>query len=322
MTHSTKKTPAPASGQSEAWASLAQKLSNALATLEDNEFMCLSVNGSDRYVRFSLEWIFGMRVETTSNIFLDKQEQLDDKQVANLIAAGWNPPTWSPTDPVDLLMNDVVIPDDETDPCPNYFKDFNSPVSFDAVAALAVHTFTEVLGVDQPALLEYFAYDQDDEPIEFPDFGLKFDEREMEDDDLSQQLLEAIRGAIGDSSLECDDDGDIGVRFGSALVFVRMNHNNMFVSIFSQILTDVQESPTVLSRLNEINSNEIMMRVFYSDNTIYGVADIPAVPFVDTHVAEAFGYFCDAADRMGNMLKAEFGGQTEFEENSQSNMLH
>lgn len=49
--------------------------------------MCLSVNGSDRYVMFSLEWAFGMRVETTSNTFLGEQEQLDDKQIARLIGA-------------------------------------------------------------------------------------------------------------------------------------------------------------------------------------------------------------------------------------------
>ena len=64
------------------------------------------------------------------------------------------------------------------------------------------------------------------------------------------------------------------------------------------------------------------MRVFYRDSAIFAVVDISALPFVDEHVADAFGYFCDVADRVGNMLKAEFGGQTEFEENSQSNMLH
>lgn len=287
--------------------------------------MCLSVNGSDRYVMFSLEWAFGMRVETTSNTFLGEQEQLDDKQIARLIAAGWGTPTWSPDDPMpDFLMNDVVIPDDDTDPCPNYFLDLTSPVSFEAVASLAVCTFTEVLGVDHPELLEYFAFDQDDVPIEFPELGLKFEELDEDSDpeDLPELLLETIRDTIGDNSLECDEDGDIGIRYGNALVFVRLNHDNMFVSIFSQILADVRESTAVLSRLNEINSNEIMLRVFYRDGVIYGVADIPAVPFVDTHVAEAFGYFCDAADRMGNLLKAEFGGHMAFEENIQSSMLH
>lgn len=324
MTHPTKSTPTPISGLSEAWSTFAQTLVTVLAKLQGDEFICLSVKDSDRYVRFSLEYEFGMRVETTSNTFLDEQEHLTDSQIANLIAAGWNPPTWSPADPVNLLMDDVEIPEGDADPCPNYFVDLTSPVSFDAVAALAVRTFTEVLGVEHPALLEYFAFDRDDVPIEFPELGLKFEELDEDSDpeDLPELLLEAIRDTIGDSSLEFDDDGDIGVRYGSALVFARPNHDNMFVSIFCQILTDVRESTAVLSRLNEINSNEIMLRVFYRDGVIYGVADIPALPFVDTHVAEAFGYFCDAADRMGNMLKAEFGGQTEFEENIQSTMLH
>ena len=44
--------------------------------------------------------------------------------------------------------------------------------------------------------------------------------------------------------------------------------------------------------------------------------------WLHTHVAQAFGYFCDAVDRMGTMLKAEFGGDTAFENHNQSSMLH
>lgn len=322
MPQPPKITPAQTSEHSGAWSAFAQKLGAVLAKLQEDELMCLSVKGSDRYVRFSLEFEFGMRVETTSNTFLDKQEHLDDKQIDSLIAAGWNPPTWSPAAPVDILMNGVVIPEDDADPCPNYFMDLTSPVAFEAVASLAVRTFTKILGVNNPALLEYFAFDQDDEPIQFHELGLKFDERKLEDEDLSLQLLETLRDTVGDSSLEFEEDGDIGVRYGSALVFARMNHESMYVNIFSRILTDVRESPAVLSRLNDINANEVMLRVFYRDSAIFAVVDISALPFVDTHVADAFGYFCDIADRIGNMLKAEFGGQTEFEENSQSNMLH
>jgi hypothetical protein len=65
-----------------------------------------------------------------------------------------------------------------------------------------------------------------------------------------------------------------------------------------------------------------MVRVFYNDGVIYALADIPALPFVGIHIAEAFGYFCDAADRLGVLLKAEFGGDTNIKENIQSNMLH
>ena len=92
--------------------------------------------------------------------------------------------------------------------------------------------------------------------------------------------------------------------------------------IFTQLLTDVRENPAIYARLNDINSQEIMLRVFYRDGVIFAVADLPVLPFVGSHVAEAFGYFCDAADRLGIQLKALFGGETAFEDSVQSNMLH
>ena len=93
------------------------------------------------------------------------------------------------------------------------------------------------------------------------------------------------------------------MRYLSALSFVRLTLDGLFVGIFSQLLTEVRENPSRLIRLNDINSNEIMLRVFYKDGVIYAVADVSALPFVGIHVAEAFGYFCEAADRLGIRLK-------------------
>jgi hypothetical protein len=315
MTVPAKNKPTPTSELPETWTTFAQKLAAVLAKLEEDDYLCLSVKGSDRYVRFFMEGEFGMRVETPSNVFLEEQEQLDDNQIANLVAADWCAPT---------VTLDDLIDDDESDGSPNFFLDLNSPVSFEAVAALTVRTLSEILGVPSPEQLEYYAYDEEDEPIEFPELGLQLEESE-EDGDLeviSQQLLETLRETIGVSDLEFDEDGDIGVRYRSALSFVRMNHDGLFVGMFAQLLTDVPENPDIFSRLNDINSNEIMVRVFYKEGVVYAVVDIPALPFVGTHVAEAFGYFCDAADRLGVLLQKEFGGETAFEEYTQSSMLH
>jgi hypothetical protein len=323
MTKPAKNKPAQTSEPSHAWKAFAQKLAIVLTKLNEDEFMCLSVKGSDRYVRFSLEWVFGIRVETTSNAFLGEHEQLDEKQIASLIAGGWSVPTWNPNVPFpDFMIADVPISDDETDPCPNYFVDLNHPVSFDAVASLTVRTFTEILGVAHPELLEYFAFDEDEVPIEFPELGLDFEELVAvgDDQDLSRQLQETIRGITGIPDLENEEDGVIGIRSGSALVFVWVSHEGQFVSFSSQIVTDVQESTAIFSRLNDINANEVMLRVYYGDGLIYAAANIPTLPFVGAHVAEAFGYFCDAADRLGVLLQKEFGGITAFD--IQSTMLH
>ena len=244
MTKPAKKKHTSSSGLSKPWTSFAHKLATVLAKLNQDEFLCLSVKGSDKYVRFSLEWAFGMRVETTSNFFLGEQEQLNEKQIASMIAAGWNAPTWTPEDLMpDILNADVFVPDSDKDICPNYFVDLNSPVAFDTVADLTAHTFANILRVHSPKKLEYFAYDDNDEPIEFPELGLKFEEQEEGggDQELTQLLLETIRETIGVSDIEYDEDGDIGIRYRSALSFVKLNYDGLFVNFFSQLLTDVQQ---------------------------------------------------------------------------------
>jgi hypothetical protein len=141
-------------------------------------------------------------------------------------------------------------------------------------------------------------------------------------EDVASQLLETLQETTGYKDLEFDEDGDIGIRFDTALIFAGANRKGQFIRLFSLLLTSVQESPALFKRLNDINANEMLLRVFYADDVIYAVADLPAMPFVDTNVAEAFGYFCDAANRLGIMLKAEFGGDTAFGNNDQSTMLH
>ena len=323
MTKPLKNNSSPPIGLSKPWITFAHKLAMVLAKLKQDEFLCLSVKDSDRYIRFSLEWEFGMQMDTTSNSFLGEHEHLDKKQIASLIAAGWNAPTWNPSDELpDDLMFDGLFPDDK-DICPNYFVNLNSPIAFDTVADLTVHTFAEILRVSSPKRLEYYAYDENDEAIELSELGLLFAKVEDDGDELElSMLLETIRDTVGVSEIQYDEDGDIGVRYQSALTFVRLSHDCLFVRFFSQVLTDVRESPAIFTRLNEINANEVMVRVFHKDDAICAVTDLPAMPFVSLHVAEVFGHFSDAANRLGILLKAEFGGETAFEDNIHSTMLH
>ena len=281
--------------------------------------MCLSIKGSKKYIYFSREWESDLRVEVASNVFLDEHEYLDDQQIASLVAAGWCAPTWSPDD----MESYDLMADEEEEGSPCFFKDLNSPVPFVTVANLAVRTLAGILLVPDPSDLEYFAYDEDETPLEFPELGIQFEEPEQRDpEDISLLLKETIQEIVGVPDIETDENGDIGIRSGSALVFIRMTKNNLFISMFSEILTDIKESQTLLSMLNDINATEVMLRVFYKDGMVYAVSDMPSVPFVSSHVALSFGLFCEAADRLGVQLQKDLGGSTAFEENSQSTMLH
>lgn len=259
---------------------------------------------------------FGMRAETTCNSYLAKTEQLNEQQMSTLIDAGWHDPTGTPTD---------ATPERDPDGSPNFFVDFSAPVSFEAVANLAVRTIAEILRVPYPGSLQYEAFDTDGKKILLPELGLKLAKqppRAENPQDLPQLLLATLKETTGISDLSFDNDRDIGIRSGSALAFARLIDDPPYVRIYSPILRDVEERDGIFARLNDVNANETLMRFIFRNGVIYGVADIVAVPFVSAHVAQAFKHVCAVADGMDSLLQEEFGGRTAFDESMPSSMKH
>lgn len=307
----------PASGRlSVDWPPFAQKLAIALGKLEEDQFLILSVKRSNRFVQFAAQGSFGMRVETTSNSYLAKPEQLAQEQITALIGMGWSDPTGTPTD---------ATPENDPDGSPNYFIGFRAPVSFDAVADLAVRTLSALLRVPHPGFLQYEAFDEEGRSIDLPELGLRLAKRAQAKDgveDVPQLLLAALRESTGIDDLCFDADGEVGIRYGSALAFVRVAGDPPYVRIHSQILREVEESAGILTRLNDINGNETLTRFVFLNGSIFAIAEVCAAPFVSAHLAQALARFVAVADGMDSLLQAEFGGRTAFGEPLQSSMRH
>jgi len=191
MTSVTEEKPNPLTCLSADWVPFAQKLATALEKLEEHQFLILPVKRSRRYIQFSAQGAFGMRVETTSNSYLNKKEQLNEQQISFLIDVGWQAPTNTPND---------STPEKDPDGSPNYFVSFPAPISFTEVANLTVRTFAEVLCVPHPGRLQYFAFDKEAGNFELPELGLKLENQKLKpvkEKDIPQQLLGAIRETTG-----------------------------------------------------------------------------------------------------------------------------
>ena len=143
---SVQSKPNPPSRLSAAWPPFARQLAEVLEALDEDQFLILSVKRSNRFVQFAAQGSFGMRVETTSNSYLAKADQLDLRQISALTDLGWKDPTGTPVE---------STPEADPDGSPNFFVEFPVPVSFDAVADLAVRTISEVLRLPHPGSLEY-----------------------------------------------------------------------------------------------------------------------------------------------------------------------
>lgn len=291
----------PARRLSAAWPAFEQKLARVLATLEEDQYLILNVKHSNRYVQFAAQGAFGLRAETTSNGFLAKTEVLESRQIEALLALGWQPPTGQAAE---------STRENAPDGSPNFFCDFPAPLDAAAVARLAVQTLAEILRVPHPRFLEYEAFG-DQGQFDLPLLDLK--QRSNQDgksnpEPLQSRLLETLRQATSITDLEYDDDGDIGIRYGSAVIFATIVGDSALVRYYTPLLKDVEESVALLARLNDINARLALAKLVYQNGLIFIVLDLPAQPFQPDPVVRGFRQICAVADGLDDILQAEFGG--------------
>lgn len=298
---------------SSAWGPFAAKLASVLEQLREDQFLIISTKRSNRYVQFAGQGAFGLRAETVCNQYLPASDQLDEAQIATLQGFGWHLPTGSP---------DKATPEHDPDGSPNFYIDYPLPVPYADLADLATRTLVEVLRVPHPGFLQYSSFDSGENTLVWPDLGLKRATKDEGISDIAHSLLATIRGETGIADLEFDTDGDIGIRYGSVLAWLCLTGRPPHVRILTPLLREVEETPRLLSRLNELNAS-IGHPLFYaSSDSVVAVTYVPAAPYVADHVAQALRDFCQLTDGIDELLQSEFGGRTTFEEVMPSALKH
>lgn len=287
---------------SSAWPQFAERLQSALAGLVEDQYLILSLKGSNQCIQFAAQGFFGMRLETTSNFFMDDAHQLSDEGIARLMGLGWHAPTSDP---------EHSSPRDDPDGSPNFFIDFPLPLNCKELAGLTVRTFTEVLNVPHPGYLEYEAFRLGGESIPLPMLGLKRVIQSGESEEhgrLSQLLLDTIKELTGIGEWSFDDDGDIGgIRYGSAVTHARLIEDRPYIRFHSLLISNVVDTQRLLVRVNEMNAETGFMHMVVKDGAVLAVSDVLVTPFIASHVAHALGNFSQTAENLHDTLQAEFG---------------
>lgn len=89
-----------------------------------------------------------------------------------------------------------------------------------------------------------------------------------------------------------------------------------------RLLAEVEESPELLVRLNEINRRSAICTSFFTSRAFMRSRSLPAAPFVSDHLIHALDYFCQITDGMDTLLQTDFGGRTAFFEALPSSLRH
>lgn len=134
-------------------------------------------------------------------------------------------------------------------------------------------------------------------------------------DDIRPLLLRTLRRETGDDTLELDADGEVGIRFGSTMVFVRAFGSPPIVRVYASVLSQVTASAIdVQSALAELNRMTALTKWLSVDGQVVAVVDLFGHPYDDAHVVQACHVVGSTGDDLDEQLQSRLGGKTFFGE--------
>ena len=299
--------------RSKTWPRFAQSLSEALAVLEEDQYLILERKSGWGYEQFAVQGQHGLRAEAMSNAYLSPDKQLSSAAAKRMTDLGWLAPTGSP---------EGSTPKEDPDGSPNYFIDWPRPVPFDTVAQLAVNTLVDVYEISHPGWMHYKAFARGGAQILLPSLGIsreapKASPRTNEPETIEAirvRVLERVRAVTSDPKLEPDQDGDIPIRVGSSAVFVRIFGDPPTVRIWSPVLGDSESGSKLMVRINELNAQTMFVKWLVEGSVVVVTMDLFGQGLPTEHVLDACGIVGTASNEMDEQLQEDFGGRTYFGE--------
>jgi len=306
----------------EAWREFATALAAALAKLPLGAHVELTLDptasgtGDAVYsVSLAVEEDGRINALAVGNANLPPGFRMDRAAVADLVALGWSPPG-------------VVEGSGEQ------FGLRSTTAEAGRLAATISRTLRDVYGAPHPAFLVYVVHDAEDEPLPVDPLGTARPENLL--DDAEVELAErVVRGAEPDEvialdeqvrmvvgammksapdQLQVDSDGDIGIRAGSAMVFVRVRDNPPLVDVFSPVLTEVEPTEQLYVKLSELTNRMPIGRLYCTNDTVWASIPVFGRNFQATHLMLAVQVMTGLADELDDRLHGEFGGKRFFGE--------
>ena len=312
----------------DAWREFAAALAMLLPTLPIGAHVDLTLDPTasgtgDAVYSVSLRIVADGAVEALAvgNAELPKGYQMDRAAVAALVALGWSPPGVLPGSRDSFGLRTTVS-------------------AAQRLATTVSRTLRDVYGAPHPAFVVYLVHDEQDEPIETAPLGTARHEPGLDDGievdalDTDGALTTALAGAAEDvlpldervrsvlatmsktpvDQLQVDSDGDVGIRAGSAMVFVRVRDNPPLVDVFSPVLTEVEPTEQLYVKLSELTNRMPIGRLYCSGDTVWASIPVFGRNFQATHLMLAVQVMTGLADELDDRLHGEFGGKRFFGE--------
>jgi hypothetical protein len=314
----------------EAWRDFARHLQGALRDLPTGTTIDLTL---DPTASGTGDAIYSVQVTgedealsatAVGNADLPPAFRLDRSAIADLVALGWSPPG-------------VV---------PGSGESFGLRAPRGDAPRLGIQvarTLRDIYGAPHPAFLTYLAHDINNRLAHLPSLGAArslasivdadgdgvLDEGSPEtgralvrvgNDDDGMPLHDKVTTVVArllkttPDALPVDPDGDIGIRSGSAMVFVRVRDNPPLVDVFSPILTEIEPTEQLYVKLSELTNRMPIGRLYCTNDTVWASVPVFGRDFQPTHLMLAVQVMTGLADELDDRLHGEFGGKRFFGE--------
>ncbi len=139
---------------------------------------------------------------------------------------------------------------------------------------------------------------------------------------LDEWLDDVMGEILGPAEVRRDRDGDIPVRAGSTVCYVRCVDDPPSVRLFCPMVVGIPSSAALLEAINEINMNITVGRVFHTpaDEVIFAI-ELYGEQLTAEIIRESLAAATTVADHFDHQLQSRFGGKTMFPETSDDSVM-
>jgi hypothetical protein len=307
----------------QAWAEFQSRLSEVISMIDDSADLTIGTesegNGPPPFVRLSSPRRGVIRCEAASNAVLGDDFQLSAELLGAMARLGWQSPA---------AAGDHTSAAQATEPSVNFWIELPQ-IESDRISELTVAALRDVFGVQHPVFL---APDQLAEvlqpapPLIEGEASIKV--LELERSDLTpimprdqKHLNDLVDGELaemyGHRPIR-DAEGDVAIRVGSTMLFLRTSQDGQEVVIFAAVVHDIAGRSRAAEVLNDLNVEARWVKFQLIRDRVFVTISVLSWPFVPAHLHQAVRILSDVADGIDNELAAKLNGRTTFHDHDES----
>lgn len=294
----------------QGWDEFQARLSEVISVIDDTADLLIGTetertdNGGP-FVSFSAPARDMIRSEAASNAVLGDAFQLNSAHLAAMERAGWNPPSAGGDGETGSANFWIELPQEQSD----------------RLAELAVVALRDVYGVPHPVFLapdqlaEILTPKADDPTPTAP----VYDEADVtavmpRDRQHLDDLVDAeLTDLFGHHPIR-DSEGDVTIRVGTTMIFLRTSEDGREIVIFSALVHELEGRSRAVEVLNDLNVEARWVKFQLIRDRVFVTLSVMAHPFVPAHLAQAVQVMADVADGIDEELADKLRGRTTFDE--------